>query len=184
MLRHALFYKIYIHSCRFEKVAECCDNNHLAITFRIGSHLLSHDTMYACYLVFKLPENASVFEGVVVTSFHVRSMKDLHTARHHIYLVTPPHTPIIELSPGQKPSRSRKIKGHPKLRKDGWMEIQMWEFLFSSQLELDSWYKSFWKDGFVIDGYLKSLDKWNFTGLIVEGIELRPAKVHFEPISM
>ncbi|MFS7922446.1 putative phloem protein [Helianthus anomalus] len=149
----------------FNEAAEACAKNHIVIRAQIESQLLSHDTMYACYLVFKLPENASVFEGIVITGFkgHLSSGE---ATKHYTYLVAPPHTPIIELSPGEGAARTRKIKGHPKLRKDGWMEIPVWEF----QLDSNFGYS------FCIDGYFKSFDKWNFTGLLIQGIEFRPAK--------
>ncbi|KAD4178727.1 hypothetical protein E3N88_27318 [Mikania micrantha] len=147
---------------RFKEVAESCDNNHLAIGFEIESELLSIGIMYACYLVFKLPENASGFEGIVLASFETRSRAHI-PIEHHIYLVTPPHTPIID----ERPSTTRKIKGHPKLRKDGWMEIQVYE-LYNGTISFHTISES---------GYLKSLNGWKFTGLLVQGIEFRPAKV-------
>ncbi|KAK1408037.1 hypothetical protein QVD17_39667 [Tagetes erecta] len=145
---------------RFMEVAECSDNNRLAISLQIDSYLLSSGIKYACYLVFKLPENASVFEGIVITNFTE------WVGGNCIYLVTPPHTPVIVLSPDERPSRSRKIKGHPKLRKDGWMEVQVWQFYHRSG-----------RVSFKMDGYLESLKGWNFTGLLVQGFEFRPAKV-------
>uniref|UniRef100_A0A251VAQ2 Putative phloem protein 2-like protein n=1 Tax=Helianthus annuus TaxID=4232 RepID=A0A251VAQ2_HELAN len=149
----------------FNEAAEACERNHIVIRAQIESQLLSHDTMYACYLVFKLPENASVFEGIVITGFKGHFSLGEAT-KHYTYLVAPPHTPIIKLRPGERAARTRKIKGHPKLRKDGWMEIPVWEF----QLDSNFGYS------FYIDGYLKSFDKWNFTGLLIQGIEFRPAK--------
>ncbi|MFS7922445.1 putative phloem protein [Helianthus anomalus] len=140
-------------SCRFNEAAESCNNNNnIVISFQIESQLLSTGIMYACYLVYKLPENASVFEGMVyIASFETQSRTHV-PIEHHIYLVTPPHTPIIEQSPGELPSRTRKIKGHPKLRKDGWMEIQVYE-LYNGTTSYHSYRES---------GYLKSLNEWSF----------------------
>ncbi|KAJ0715918.1 putative phloem protein [Helianthus annuus] len=42
---------------RFGEVAETCDKNHLAFSLQIKPQLLSPGTIYACYLVYKLPEN-------------------------------------------------------------------------------------------------------------------------------
>ncbi|KAI7732219.1 hypothetical protein M8C21_006102 [Ambrosia artemisiifolia] len=152
---------------RFQEVAESRDSNHLVISLEFDSQLLSTGIMYACYLIYKLPENASVFEGIIVVSFDTRAHVPVE---HHVYLVTPPHTPIIELSPGERPPRTRKIKGHPKLRKDGWMEIQVCE-LYNGSITPHTCSES---------GYLESLNEWNFTGLLVQGIELRPAKVSWK----
>ncbi|KAK9077683.1 hypothetical protein SSX86_006020 [Deinandra increscens subsp. villosa] len=159
---------------RFEEVAESCDNNYLSISFHIKTTIPLSITRYACYLVFKLPENnASVFEGLVIANVYINNpgryvKKEEH---HYIYLVTPPHTPIIGESHGERPSRTRKIKGHPKLRKDGWMEIQLGEL-----------FDVCWYSNNTVDGYLKSLNGWNFTGLLVQGIELRPAKVSCDKV--
>ncbi|KAI3756008.1 hypothetical protein L1987_55820 [Smallanthus sonchifolius] len=166
-LRKSWIWKAQPAGSRFKEAAECSAKNRLAIAFQIEGQLLSPETIYACYLVFKLPANDSVFEGIVMTSFETpSSSKEPATIERHIYLLTPPNTPIIDQSYGQIPSRTRKIKGHPKLRKDGWMEIQVWEFVLGSSSNY------FW-----MNGHLKSLNKWKFTGLLVQGIELRPAKV-------
>lgn len=148
-------------------MAEICDINQIPIHFIFESHLLSTGIMYACYLVFKLPENAYVFEGIVVACFDILTTKKcINSPReHHIYLVTPPHAPTIIQRPGDVSLlRTRKIKGHPKLRKDGWMEVQLCEFRHdSSQVHV------------MMDGYLKSLSGWTFNGLLVQSVELRPA---------
>ena len=61
---------------------------------------------------------------------------------------------------------SRNVPPLPRARGDGWMEVEMGEF-FNEQGE----------DGSVLCG-LKEVDNYNRkSGLIVEGIELRPKGV-------
>nr|GEZ88795.1 phloem protein 2-like protein [Tanacetum cinerariifolium] len=75
-------------------------------------------------------------------------------------LLTPTDIPVIRQQLGESrdiPLRPRKIKGHPKLRKDGWMEIQIWDFKTGTS-----------HDSISMNCRVKSYDKWNFTGLLVQ----------------
>nr|GFB74646.1 phloem protein 2-like protein [Tanacetum cinerariifolium] len=75
-------------------------------------------------------------------------------------LLTPTDILVIRRQVGESRDialRPRKIKGHPKLRKDGWMEIQIWDFKSGTS-----------HDSISMNCHVKSYDKWNFTGLLVQ----------------
>ncbi|XP_023760128.1 uncharacterized protein LOC111908543 [Lactuca sativa] len=154
-----------LQESRFDMVAESQDTNSFSIACVIESQLLSPQTTYASYLLYKLPKNHhSVFEGPIEVE-NIDLKIDFITHKRLIYLITPPHVPIIRpqldhLS--QSPLSTRKIKGHPRLRKDGWMELKVWEFPgdFATTISMRTCFKS--------------CDKWKFTGFSVQGIEFRP----------
>ncbi|GJU79335.1 phloem protein 2-like protein [Tanacetum coccineum] len=157
---------------RFEMVAECDKVKSFTIQCEIESEVLSLETTYACYLVYKLPRNDSMVDGLVQID-HKNPVGDEQPSDklQLVDLLTPTDIPVIRRQVGESRDialRPRKIKGHPKLRKDGWMEIQIWDFKTGASHESIS-----------MNCRVKSYDKWNFTGLLVQGIEFRPAKVFF-----
>ncbi|KAI7748298.1 hypothetical protein M8C21_012105 [Ambrosia artemisiifolia] len=161
---------------RFQLVAEFCEIESFTIACEIDSQLLSHDTYYACYLVYKLPETHSMVSGLVqiddetlLNCFPDERDDWLDDKEHLVDLRTPTHIPFIgcDANDPRIPQKARRIKGHPKLRKDGWLEIQVWDFKSGSDKNIPMHCR------------VRSYDKWRFTGLIVQGIEFRPAKVSF-----
>ncbi|GJZ01351.1 phloem protein 2-like protein [Tanacetum coccineum] len=157
---------------RFKLVAECDKVKSFTIQCEIESEVLSLETTYACYLVYKLPRNGSMVDGLVQID-HKNPVGDEQPSDklQLVDLLTPTAIPVIRRKVGESRDialRPRKIKGHPKLRKDGWMEIQIWDFKTGASHESIS-----------MNCRVKSYDKWNFTGLLVQGIEFRPAKVFF-----
>ncbi|PWA62785.1 phloem protein 2-like protein [Artemisia annua] len=157
---------------RFKLVAECDKVKSFTIQCEIESQLLSLETTYACYLVYKLPRNDSMVDGLVQIDDENRVDDEQPSDKLQLVdLLTPTDIPVIRRQDGEScdiPLRPRKIKGHPKLRKDGWLEIQIWDFRTGASHESIS-----------MNCRVKSYDKWTFTGLLVQGIEFRPAKVFF-----
>ncbi|KAD5961618.1 hypothetical protein E3N88_13091 [Mikania micrantha] len=88
--------------------------------------------------------------------------QNLHIPRS-IYLIAP-RIPIIEDQLSSK-ELTHKIKGHPKVRKDGWMEVQLWEDTTDSIGTIGT---ELTLNGMDIDS------EYNFVGLVVQGIEFRP----------
>ncbi|KAJ9537980.1 hypothetical protein OSB04_030713 [Centaurea solstitialis] len=132
-----------------------------SISSTIRPQLLSPQTTYASYLVYKLPENHSSFQapGKVMN-------KDFPSRFWYIYLLCP-QIPVIRPNVDQNihnPFSRPKRKGIPHLRNDGWMEVQIWEFqtyttteMFPEHLELTISFSN------------------PIHGFIMQGIEFRPS---------
>nr|GFA91454.1 phloem protein 2-like protein [Tanacetum cinerariifolium] len=77
-----------------------------------------------------------------------------------------PNAPVIRRTADQDspiPLRTRGVNDHPEVRKDGWMEIQLFEY------EMKYW------DSSNVPCSLTSVTKWSFAGMLVQGFELRHA---------
>ncbi|KAJ0687371.1 putative protein kinase RLK-Pelle-CrRLK1L-1 family [Helianthus annuus] len=97
-----------------------------SIVCEIQPQLVSSQTTYASYLVYKLPEGQSGFEAPMV----VKDGEYMDDYYRYIYLVRP-QTPVIRPKADENthnPLSRSKIKGLPRERNDGWMEVQIWEF--------------------------------------------------------
>ncbi|KAJ0872849.1 putative protein kinase RLK-Pelle-CrRLK1L-1 family [Helianthus annuus] len=132
-----------------------------SIVCEIQSQLVSSQTTYASYLVYKLPEDQSEFEAPMV----VKDGEYIDDYYWYIYLVRP-QTPVIRPKADENthnPLYRPEIKGLPRQRNDGWMEVQIWEFRTTSTTEK-------------IPMCLILSDKGGkkFSGLIIQGIEFRP----------
>ncbi|KAK9050802.1 hypothetical protein SSX86_030229 [Deinandra increscens subsp. villosa] len=147
---------------RFEEVAGCIFDT-FAIISKFNSKMLSPQTTYAAYLAYNLPDDYKSVDQPP----HVQVVdKDSDSKEaYNIFLCTP-QTPHINWNEKEEkttnPSSRRKIKGLPKRRSDGWMEVQVHEFqtrattrMISTRLKLSSY-----------DMSLK--------GVIVQGLEFRP----------
>nr|XP_043630327.1 uncharacterized protein LOC122601647 [Erigeron canadensis] len=149
---------------RFKEVA-VHPNKSFHIVCTINPHILSPRTRYASYLVYKLPNDPYEFEAPMVLMDKDHSHSTDAPCLRFVHLLSP-QTPVIRRRDDQNahnPLNRPKIKGLPRQRQDGWMEVQIWEFItcfttktISMDLELAS---SFYK---VIEG------------LIVQGIEFKP----------
>ncbi|KAI7739083.1 hypothetical protein M8C21_005242, partial [Ambrosia artemisiifolia] len=157
---------------RFEKVAECHSGNDFLINCHINSHMLSSNTTYATYLVYKLPDlSHGTFECPLEVKVSDRSYSE--DTKVHFAFLTTPKTMVIDLlkDDGDRDRGSRKnplnrpkMEGIPKERKDGWMEIEMWAFT------IDDVAKTINRE------FALSLCDYEeqFTGRIVQGMEIRP----------
>ncbi|GJV97129.1 zinc finger, CCHC-type containing protein [Tanacetum coccineum] len=110
---------------RFEEVPQD-PLSKFCISSNIESKILSGDTTYAVYLVYK--QKAYNFQ---LAPAQVEDKNSHADETLDIYLQSP-QTPVIisgevcedTLNPSYRPN----IKGLPQLRRDGWMEVQIWEF--------------------------------------------------------
>ena len=120
----------------------------LEINGKVETNILSRETTYGAYFVYKLGERHVGFNQKTVQLRVNCEGQGNENARN------------VCLDP------SRNVPPLPRDRGDGWMEVEMGEF-FNEQGE----------DGSVLCG-LKEVDNYNRkSGLIVEGIELRPKGV-------
>ncbi|KAJ0691165.1 putative protein kinase RLK-Pelle-CrRLK1L-1 family [Helianthus annuus] len=129
-----------------------------SIVCEIQPQLVSSQTTYASYLVYKLPEGQSGFEAPMV----VKDGEYMDDYYRYIYLVRP-QTPVIRPKANENthnPLSRSKIKGLPRERNDGWMEVQIWEFRTTTTTEKIPMCLILSDQG----------DK-KFSGLIIEGIE-------------
>ncbi|KAJ0736020.1 putative protein kinase RLK-Pelle-LRR-I-1 family [Helianthus annuus] len=133
----------------FTDAVECSRQQILHIKCKIKSQMLSANTQYACYLVFKLSEKCCGLHGPVIVRdlFHWRSKET-----GVIYFRYP------------KPWNVRDIDWVPRQRKDGWMEVIMWKFNSNYELKNDHLFVN-----------LKLITyQGTMSGLIVRGIKFRP----------
>lgn len=168
--------KATIYFCRFEEVAF---DPHGSFRIKCSSNILSPETTYASYLVYKLQENYYGFEsplkvidcvkvsdGVFFQPFERQNHSE-EDLSWYIYLHSP-QTPIIRRKVYQDNhdlvNRPKK-KRIPQQRNDGWMEENVWEFQTGTTTES-------------ISKNLRLMTIYDATrslkGLIVQGIEFRP----------
>ncbi|XP_022734383.1 putative F-box protein PP2-B12 [Durio zibethinus] len=131
---------------RFPEVIELMSVSMIGFKGNIETKILSPETTYVAYLVFKFAEYRFGFKQCHV-NFYVKYKKE--EAKTRRVFLDPP-------------------AGMPQLcreRGDGWMEIEMGEFYNEKEEDDDGIVKySVWE-----------IDNWYIKlGLIIEGIELRP----------
>nr|XP_023923943.1 F-box protein PP2-B10-like isoform X2 [Quercus suber]XP_023923944.1 F-box protein PP2-B10-like isoform X3 [Quercus suber] len=149
-----------LHNSMFPEVAEL----HLVFWFDINGKMsvsmLSPKTNYAAYLVYKLTEEAYGFDDPPPTaSIGTSGAGEVYEQTVSLDL------PIVE--PGQEDQVVLPQQLHtsrPKLRNDGWLEIELGQF-FNKGGEDELQF-----------GLKEVKDLWGKSGLIVEGIEVRPTK--------
>nr|GEX42863.1 receptor-like protein kinase HERK 1 [Tanacetum cinerariifolium] len=146
--------------------------NSFRINCHINSHMLSPNTAYAIYLVYTLPENN---HGLYTCPLQVQDSDRYNSTSTEFFcacLVAQEthvintikddgdHSQVPELKPLYRP----KIDSIPKERKDGWMEVQIWNCKSDEVVSTE-------RARFVL-----SLcdSRQELTGLIVQGIEIRP----------
>lgn len=135
--------------CRFAEVAEILSHQDIRIKCDIETQMLSADTTYACFLVFKISEKCRGLKCPV----KARDLLPNRKERTKIVYLTSPNTVNLD-----------KIKWIPHEREDGWMEIRVWEIIYDNTHN----------DEFVpMDLKLTSFEG-TMRGLIVCGIEFRP----------
>ncbi|KAL3725700.1 hypothetical protein ACJRO7_030692 [Eucalyptus globulus] len=155
---------------RFAEVAKLIDVCWLEIRGMISSGMLSPETHYAAYLVFKITPASHGFEFQPV-KVEARFAGDEASKREHsVYLSRENNT-----HGWQSRRRFRHVGGslmlspaegsgnYPKERRDGWSEIELDEFLTKEG-----------QDGEVEMSVMETKGgNWK-AGLVVEGIEIRP----------
>ncbi|MFS7923109.1 putative protein kinase RLK-Pelle-CrRLK1L-1 family [Helianthus anomalus] len=141
-----------------------------SIVYNIKSQILSPETTYACYLVYRLPEetNFDIPLKVKDENFHDgEGWLGLNNLRF-IYLLHP-QTPVIGKMVGHKShnplNRPKLSKSIPRQRDDGWMEVQVCEVQTSTTVETIS----------MRVGLGTTFQwSWDLKGLTVQGVEFRP----------
>ncbi|GJX99438.1 kinase-like domain, phloem protein 2-like protein [Tanacetum coccineum] len=134
---------------RFQEVIELLPQRVFHINCMIKSQMLSPDTEYVCYLVFKLSETCHGLHYPV----NVRDV--LHQENNEaefVYFINP------------SPLNIHGFTRIPKQREDGWMEIQVWKFNSTHVFKDDS-----------LSMNMKfTSHEGIMSGLIVCGLEFRP----------
>ncbi|KAL4298085.1 hypothetical protein GQ457_12G001950 [Hibiscus cannabinus] len=132
---------------RFPEVAELRSVWWLELKGRIETTILSPNTKYAAYFVFQLRSSGAIgFKGIPVgLNVSVNGIASSEARR-------------VSLDYRDEPR-------HVRERGDGWMEVEMGEFL-----------NEYGDDG-TVDFSLKEVAGYYKEGLIIEGIELRPKDV-------
>ncbi|KAL4583915.1 hypothetical protein LXL04_008501 [Taraxacum kok-saghyz] len=134
--------------CRFSEFVEILSRHEIRIKCDIETKLLSSNTLYACFLVFMLSESCHGLKSPV----KARDLLPYRKERTKIISFTSPSEVNLD-----------KIKWIPKQRKDGWMEVRVWETNCDTH-----------NDDFIpMDLKLISFEG-TLSGLLVCGIEFRP----------
>ncbi|XP_076909266.1 putative F-box protein PP2-B2 [Bidens hawaiensis] len=151
----------YLAESRFEEVADYFNLPKFGILCKFRSKLLSPQTTYGVYLVYKLSEGyRHVNPPPVLVADKGSHPKEVH----NIFLRTP-QTPVISYTAKNKalnPSNMPKMEDLPKERSDGWMEVQVHKFQTRPNIKMVSARLS-----------LSSYDM-GFQGLTVQCLEFRP----------
>lgn len=141
--------KYVITICRFQEVIELLPQQAFGINCMIERHTLSRDTEYECFLVFKITEDC---DGLHCPVKVLDLLQQENKEAEVIYLTSP------------SPWNIHDITRVPKQREDGWMEVNVWQFNSSDEVENDC-----------ITVNLKFISyEGTMSGLIVEGLEFRP----------
>ncbi|MFS7919853.1 putative phloem protein [Helianthus anomalus] len=134
---------------RSQEVIEVLQQHVVRISCKIRSEMLSQDTKYSCYLVFKLSEKCRGLHCPVKVR-HLRRRKNKEDK--NIYFRSP------------NPWNLHDFNHIPEQREDGWMEVNVWNFSSNHKLQNDY----FWVN-------LKLISyEGTMAGLIVCGVEFRP----------
>ncbi|XP_076944086.1 F-box protein VBF-like isoform X2 [Bidens hawaiensis] len=148
---YAKFYNIKPQAqswCVFDDVIEIFSYHEFRIKCDVETRLLSSDTTYACFLVFKLSQKCRGLKFPV----KARDLLPYKKQRTNIISFTTPNTMNLN-----------NIKWIPKEREDGWMEVIVWETISSKHNE----------ESIPMDLNLISFEG-TMAGLIIYGIEFRP----------
>ncbi|KAI3756186.1 hypothetical protein L1987_56002 [Smallanthus sonchifolius] len=150
---------------RFKEVADCIFDT-FGIFCKFHSKMLSPQTTYAAYLAYELPDDyKSIDQPPPVQVVDKDLYWDSDSKVYDIFLRSP-QTPVISWNEKEaktfNPSSRPKIKGLPKKRSDGWMEVQVHEFQTRDTIKMVSTRLKF-------SSYDMSLK-----GITVQGLEFRP----------
>nr|XP_043608545.1 uncharacterized protein LOC122580338 [Erigeron canadensis] len=107
---------------RFQEVVELQPQQVFRIKCKIKTHMLSRDTNYCCYLLFKLSEKCNGLHcPVKVRNLLHRKNKEVK----NVYFRFP------------SPWNLHDVDCVPKRREDGWMEVNLWNFSSMDELKND-----------------------------------------------
>ncbi|KAJ9537423.1 hypothetical protein OSB04_030156 [Centaurea solstitialis] len=153
--------------CIFEEAALQKSWTSFVISCNIRSQILSPQTTCACYLIYNITDFHPRIEALVEVRHVDLHLEDFHVANTwYIYLLSP-QTPVIRSNfvgryTHNTSDISKMIRGIPRLRNDGWMEVQLWEFQ-TSDISKSTWMQL----------ELRNINKESSYSLIVQGIEFK-----------
>ncbi|XP_010935983.1 putative F-box protein PP2-B12 [Elaeis guineensis] len=161
---------------RFSEVAELVDVCWLEIRGKIESSILTPKTTYAAYLIFKAdPDSGGLGFVNQETTVKLGAQVSAHTVnvqpivsgrpryRHRLYFLNQIWDAMLE---EHADAEENKIAARaPQSRADGWMEMEMGEF-----------YNDEGEDGEVEMNLMEVKGGHWKSGLIIQGIEIRPKK--------
>lgn len=170
---HNLKKDTFFSSNRFSEVAELNVVSWLEISGKIDTQLLSPNTNYAAYFVFKfnrqnygfenLPVEVSLGFGCRGGGAHTVFMDPDGKIREQIQLIQQKHAHLVRIVREKKLDIARQL---PSEREDGWMEVEMGQFFRGSDGSGD------------VSVKLMEVKKLNpKSGLVIQGIEFRPKQV-------
>ncbi|KAI3746875.1 hypothetical protein L6452_09317 [Arctium lappa] len=129
----------------------------LEIRGKIAAVMLSQNTTYAAYLVFRIARDS---RGLAVPAKTIVSFGGIETETTNVFLQKPGARSRLWHVPLQNND------GFPRKRRDGWMEIELGEFYCDER-----------RDG-EVEMAFEEIRHGNWKNdLVVEGIELRPKLV-------
>ncbi|KFK33435.1 hypothetical protein AALP_AA5G013300 [Arabis alpina] len=146
---------ITVPETRFEKVAELMDVCWFEIRGRIYIRGLSPRTRYSAYIVFKRANQCYGFENVAIEA-GVGVVGEEATKR------------LIGFGKNRRRGRGRRNLVKPEEREDGWMEIELGDFVVEGELTNS--------DEIEMSVLETKQLHWK-RGLIIHGIEIRPSKI-------
>ncbi|GJT14467.1 kinase-like domain, phloem protein 2-like protein [Tanacetum coccineum] len=141
---------IKTHSSVFEIVNE------------IKFDVVSPETSYAVYLVYRLPQDQSIFEAPL----EIVNCNGRNSAYPYVYFVSPLDAPVISEMLDQIPHNPvdrPKLNAVPQQRSDSWMEVKIWEFQTPANTNTISMHL-----------WVKHPRYKDLSGLIIQCVELRP----------
>nr|XP_043627142.1 uncharacterized protein LOC122598584 [Erigeron canadensis] len=114
---------------RFEEGLVASSSSNIVIKENNKFGVLSSQTNYACYLVYKIEKS----EYVSLMSVKYKSVlgSRVYWDLTSLFYLVSPKTPVIRPKAGQNthnPSCRPKLIDVPQQRKDGWMEVEIWRF--------------------------------------------------------
>ncbi|KAJ4831815.1 hypothetical protein Tsubulata_040606 [Turnera subulata] len=141
----------FVQGARFSLVPELKYGPALGFVGRMECKLLSPQTTYAAYLVFKLADCSYGFEAIPVELSIYFDDRELDGVKRRRVLLDPPEDMLMG----------------PQERPDGWKEISMGQFFIGHQYNgaIHCCLKK-----------AKSIYETRFCGIIINGIEIRPSR--------
>ncbi|KAI3506039.1 hypothetical protein L1887_28393 [Cichorium endivia] len=182
---------------RFKSVLRTSSSN-VAMSLDIKNHLFSVKTAYACYFVYKISGPLPHPLRTMMVYYAGKSENSGNDQERHmkvVYLTTPQRPVIGPHGTEKSPSTMNKMEGigFPRMRKDGWWEVRLGEFMAHNDHRPCSTYDSNKdeeqdeatttlptlcpdRDLPIIDIRLRPIvsGRWEDVSIVVQGIEFRP----------
>ncbi|XP_052170370.1 putative F-box protein PP2-B12 isoform X8 [Diospyros lotus] len=135
---------------RFSEVAELLAVCWLEIRGKVSTRILSPNTTYAAFLVFKLAARVKGFQVPADVALGISGCE--HTTQ----------TTYLDPVAGQRHQHTEGDNQYPRVREDGWMEVELGEYFNEGGEERELEMSVMGRGG-----------HWK-RGLIIQGIDIRP----------